>query len=173
MEEICDNIDAILLAAFPGQGLNPYGLCELVKKDGKPNPVQVTPIGNTRKQAQIHDQWNGIFYHRILANNDIIEDEEHSFGATYKKRFNVRMRTVVAYKIKLGERFMFEFAKAFPEKLSTLELTDYKFVHLGQGNLIADHEAVFVQEYGDNSYEKHRTPWNIFALEYDIEFIMC
>jgi hypothetical protein len=173
LEKICDNIDTILMAAFKTKGLKAYGLCELVQKDSKPNPVTVTPINNTRTPAQIHDSFNGIFYHRLLGNNGYVEDLDHSFGDVLRKRFTVRMRTVVAYKIKLGEEFMFEFVKAFPEKLSTAELTDYKFVHLGQGNLIADHEAVFIQEYGNNSYEKHRTSWNIFALEYDIDFILC
>jgi hypothetical protein len=172
LENICNNIDTILLAAFPNESLKAYGLCELVFKDSKPNPVSVTPVANTRVPAQIHDQWNGIFYHRLL-NSGYVEDLDHSFGDVLRKRFTIRMRTVVAYKIVLGEEFIFEFVKAFPEKLSTTELTDYKFVHLGQGNLIADHETVFIQEYGNNSYEKHRTPWNIFALEYDIEFIMC
>lgn len=160
------------MAAFKTKGLKAYGLCELVQKDDKPNPVTVTPINNTRTPAQIHDRFNGIFYHRLLYSN-YVEDLDHSFGDQLRKKFTVRMRVVVAYKIKLGEEFMFEFVAEFPEKLSTTELTDYKFVHLGQGNLIADHEAVFIQEYGNNSYEKHRTSWNIFALEYDIDFILC
>jgi mannitol-1-phosphate/altronate dehydrogenase len=170
LEKICVNIDTILQATFKTKGLKAYGLCELVDKDGKPNPITVD---KKRIPAQIHDRFDGIFYHRILANNPYVEDEEHSFGATLKKKFTVRMRCVVAYKVKLGEEFMFEFANAFPDKLVVTYLPEYKFVHLGQGNLIADHEAVFIQEYGNNSYEKHRTSWNIFALEYDIEFILC
>lgn len=171
MEKIFNNIDNGILETFSNKGLKAYGLCELVHKDGKPNPVMVgrNKKGN-REPAQIHDRQDGIFYHRFLSGS-FTDDEEFSFGDKMARRFIGRVRTVLAYKIQLGEQFIFDFVKAFPDKIDSL--TEYKFVHLSQGTLIADHEAVYIQEYGDNSYEKHRTPWNIYALEYDIEFILC
>lgn len=152
---------------FKDQGLKAYGLCELIQKDGKSNPVTVD---RTRQIAQIHDRYNGIFYHRLLSGS-FQDDEEFSFGKQMSRRFTGRIRTFIAYKVQLGEDFIFSFVKAFPDKINTP--SGYKFVHLSQGTLIADHEAVYNQEYGNNSYEKHRTPWNIYALEYDIEFILC
>jgi hypothetical protein len=141
-----------------------------VTKDKETKPVSVSLDTNKKRPvAEIHDRFNGVFYHRIL-NSPWVLDEEFSFGATMAKRHQVRTRTVLAYKTQLGENFIFDFVKAFPEKLT---LTGYKFVTLEEGTLIADHEAVYNQEYGNNSYEKHRIAWNIFALEYDIDFILC
>jgi hypothetical protein len=77
---------------------------------------------------------------------------------------------VIALKHSLGEEFIFEFINEIPDKIS---ITGYKFVHLQPGTLIADHEAVYNQEYGQSSYDKHRISWNIFALEYDIDFMLC
>jgi hypothetical protein len=156
---------------FPDKGLKAYGLCELVQKDSKPNPVSVVRNKNgDREPAQIHDRFNGIFYHRLLSGN-FADDEDYTFGKKVARRFTGRIRTVLAYKIQLGEKFILDFIDAFPGKIDSIG--GYKFVHLSQGTLIADHEAVYNQEYGNNSYEKHRTPWNIYALEYDIEFILC
>lgn len=171
METLLNEIDALLLATFKDKGLKAYGLCELVTKDDKPNPVTVSLDAKkkSRTVAEIHDRFNGIFYHREL-NGNWREDEEFSFGDSLSKRHQKRIRTVLAYKTKLGEGFITDFVTAFPDKIT---ITDYKFVFLTQGTLIADHEAVFTQEYGNASYEKHRIDWNVYALEYDIEFIKC
>lgn len=171
MEEILNEIDTNLLATFKDKGLKAYGYCELVIKDGRPNPISCTPVkGDKRRVAEIHDQYNGIFYHRLLASSPAQDDEDFSFGDTLSKRFALRMRTVCATKVKLGEDFFIDFTNAFPDKIT---LTGYKFVFLSQGTVIADHEAVYNQEYGDQSYDKHRTSWNIFAFEYDLSFIKC
>jgi hypothetical protein len=169
--KIFDNIDQTLQAAFKNSGLKAYGLCELVEKDKKPNPVSVEVKPNkTRELAQIHDRYDGIFSHRIVGGS-FTDDDDFTFGKRAARRFSGRARTVLAYKIKLGEDFIFSFVNTFPDRVSSL--SEYKFVHLSQGTLIADHEAVYIQEYGNNSYEKHRTSWNIYAFEYDIEFILC
>jgi hypothetical protein len=168
LEEILNSLDASLLSTFKDKGLKAYGLCELITKDDKVNPVTVD---KDRKQAQIHDRFNGIFYHRLLQSFPVEDSEEFSFGIALSKKFVVRIRTFIAYKVQLGEKFIFDFVDAIPDRIEGL--TDYKFVLLDSGQLIADHEAVFIQEYGNHSYEKHRTSWNIFALEYDLEFILC
>lgn len=171
MEEILNNLDTNLLSTFNDKGLKSYGYCELIQKDGKVNPVtcSLTATKKGRITAEIHDRFNGIFYHRLL-NSPWSEDEDFTFGQTMAKRFVCRMRTVIAYKIQLGEDFIFDFIKAMPDRIS---VDGYKFVTFSSGTLIADHESVSTQEYGAIPYEKHRTPWNIFALEYDIEFIKC
>lgn len=166
MEKILNSLDLNLQATFKNKGLKAYGYCELIQKDGKPNPVHVQ---DRNVVASIHDRFNGIFYHRLL-NSPWNEDEDFSFGNKISKRFRCRIRTVIAHKVKVGESFIFDFIKAMPEKLS---VDGFKFVLLSEGTLIADHESVSNQEYGAIPYEKHRTPWNIFALEYDIEFIKC
>jgi len=171
LETILNDIDQGLLETFAGKGLKAYGYCELVTKDDKPNPVTCTlKQGEKRESAQIHDKWNGIFYHRLLNSFPAQDDEEFSFGNRISKRFSLRVRTVLAHKVQLGENFFIDFFNAFPDKMT---ISGYKFVFLSQGTIIADHEGVYNQEYGDQSYNKHRTAWNIFAFEYDLEFIKC
>ncbi len=149
-------------------GLKAYGLCELVLKDNQPNPVT---YDLKREQAQIHDRYDGIFYHRLL-NSESNEDLDMSFGVYILDRTLARFRIVLAHKVKLGEGFVMDFAKAMPKKI---DLTNYKFIHRSANlTIIADHEAVYNQEYGQSTpYERHRTTWNIYALEYNLEFIEC
>lgn len=173
MEEILSNIDAYLLETFKSSGLKAYGFCELVTKDGKPNPVTCSlKKGEKREMAQIHDQWNGIFYHRMLPSAPAEEDEEFSFGIKMARRQRIRMRMVIAHKVKLGEDLIFQIIEAFPDRR---EIDGYKFVFLNQGTLNTDHQGIYIEEYGNDqtTYNKHRTTWNIYAFEYDLEFIKC
>jgi hypothetical protein len=166
LETILNELDRQLLATFKNDGLKAYGFCELVSKGDSIQPVT---CNKDRIHAAINDRYDGIFYHRQLANAPITEDEEFSFGRL-KLRFQPRIRTVIALKHRKGEEFIFSFIEAIPEKII---LSGYKFVLLTPGTLIADQEAVVNQEYGQIAYEKHRTSWNIYALEYDIDFMLC
>ena len=168
MEKICLEIDKAILAALPSSGLKAYGLCELIKKSKQYHPVTVD---KTRQQAQINDSFDGIFYHRML-NSNVTEDEENSFGLELSDKVFARLRTFCAFKVKLGEEFIFDFIKTIPRKIT---LTDFKFIHRSASvDLIADHEGVYNQEYGETTpYEHHRVAWNIWAVEYNIEFILC
>ena len=168
MEKICREIDTCILAALPTAGLKAYGLCELVSKSDQQNPVTVD---KTRKQAAFVDTQNGHFYHRFISGNST-EDEDMSFGIDISDRVSPRMRIFLAYKIQLGEEFVFDFIKAIPKKMA---LDGYKFVHRSSSvDLITDHEAVYNQEYNEKTaYERHRTTHNIFAIEYNLEFIKC
>ena len=168
MEKICREIDKAILAALPSSGLKAYGLCELVTKDKQQHPITVDL---TRQQAQIHDKFDGIFYHRFLSSAPT-EDTENSFGLQFQDRIVSRLRTFCAFKVKLGEDFIFDFINAIPRKTT---MPGFKFIHRSSTlDLIADHEAVYNQEYGDTTpYEKHRTTYNIYAIEYGIEFTLC
>jgi len=167
LEKICNEIDKAILSELPTSGIKTYGLCELVKKGKTQHPVT---YDKTRVQAEIRDNFDAIIYHRIL-NSDVQEDEDMSFGLELSDKVNLRLRTFVASKVHLGENFILDVMKAIPKKVI---LDGFKFIHRASSiSLNADHEAVYVQEYGDNSYEKHRTPWNIYALEYNFEFIEC
>ena len=168
MEKICHEIDKAVLAALPHAGLKAYGLCELITKGKQRHPVTVD---KTRKQAEIHDAFDGIFYHRFL-NANPTEDLEFSFGIDITDRISARLRTFIAYKVKLGEEFIFQFAQAIPKRMT---IDGYKLIQRsGQIDLIAYHEGVYNQEYTEGTpYEKHRTTYNIYAIEYNIEFILC
>lgn len=168
MEKICRELDKAILSALPDKGLKAYGLCELVTKGKQPHPITVDL---TRKQAEIHDSFNGIFYHRFLSASPS-EDLDNSFGLEISDRVVSRLRTFIAFKVKLGEEFIFDFLNVIPRRIT---LDGFKFIQRSSSmDLIADHESVYNQEYGESTpYEKHRTTWNIYALEYNIEFILC
>ena len=140
MEKICLEVDKAILSELPSSGLKAYGLCELVLKDNQPHPVT---YDLKRTQAQIHDRYDGIFYHRLL-NSESQEDLDMSFGVDILDRTLARFRIVLAYKVQLGENFIMDFVRAIPKKI---ELDNYKFIHRSQGvTLIADHEGVYNQE---------------------------
>jgi hypothetical protein len=168
LEKICNSIDLEILKALPNAGLKAYGLCELIKKGDQQNPVTVD---STRKIASFVDSMNGHFYHRLLNSNQN-EDEDMSFGDELIIKTAARIRTVLAYKIKLGEEFIFDFINAIPQKT---KMDGYKFIHRSVAiDLIVDHEGVYNQEYNETTaYERHRTTYNIFAIEYNLEFIKC
>jgi hypothetical protein len=167
LEKICLEIDKAILAALPSAGLKAHGLCELVTKNKQVNPIT---CDIKRKQADIHDGFNGIFYHRFLSAVPD-EDEDFSFGITMSDRIRARLRTFVAYKVHLGEEFIFDFIKAIPKKI---EIPGYRFIHRSPAvDLNANHEDVYAQEYGNTNYEHHRTVYNINAIEYNMEFIIC
>lgn len=167
MEKICNKIDQAILAELPSSGIKAYGFCELVTKSKTQHPVT---YDTTRQPAEIRDSFDAIIYHRLL-NSDVAEDEDMSFGLELSDIVSLRFRTFVASKVHMGENFILKVMNAIPKKI---DLEGFKFIHRASSvSINADHEAVYVQEYGDNSYEKHRTPWNIYALEYNFEFIEC
>lgn len=145
-----------------------YGLCELIKKADQQTPVSVDV---TRKPATFNSAMNGHFYHRLVSSSQA-EDVDMSFGVDISDRVSPRLRTFIAYKIALGEEFIFDFISAIPKKVV---MDGYKFIHRSSSlDLIVDHEAVYNQEYGETTpYERHRTVYNIFAVEYNLDFILC
>lgn len=169
MEKICLEFDKCILSSLPADsGLKAYGLCELVKKGDQQEPVTVD---KQRKPAAFVDSQNGHFYWRFISGVEA-QDEEFSFGIDIADRVSPRLRIFLAHKIKLGEEFVFDFINAIPRKLS---LDGYKFIHRGsQIDLITDHEGVYNQEYNETTaYERHRTTHNIYAIEFNLEFIKC
>jgi hypothetical protein len=167
LEKICSSIDKAILETLCNKGLKAYGLCELVSKGDQQHPVTYDV---KREQAQIHDRFEGIFYHRLLS-IESAEDEDMSFGLDILDRTQARFRIFLAYKVHLGERFVIDFKNAIPKKI---ELDGYKFIHRSATvSTLSDHETIYNQEYGATSYERHRTPWNIYAFEYNLEFVEC
>lgn len=166
MTEIIDAIDASLNTRFAGEGLKSYGLAELVKKGEQVHPVTI----DKREQIAINDRWEGIVYHRILSGG-VAPSEDDSFGATIAKMQSIRIRTVLATKVKKGENFRFEFANAIPEILT---VDNFRRIDVSENmTMIEDQEGIYLQEFGGGDYEKHINSWNINAFEYDVAFVVC
>lgn len=172
MKEICDKLDSELLAALPNEGIRFFGLSQLVTKSDQPHPVTI----EDNKQVSIDDKYNAICYHRLNGTASFGESEEQDFGRSTGRKRVQPMRTVVAHKVHLGEEWIDTFLNEIPESLDVEDgggLDLYEFVDITGLTLVVDQEGIYAQEFGEGGYEKHRIPWNIYAVEYNIEFIRC
>lgn len=165
MTDILTNLDETMLGIFPNEGIKFFGLCQQVKKNDQVHPVTI----EEKKQVSIIDRWNAIVFHR-LENIGFSEDELQQFGRSSGRKLVQNVRTIVAVKAKKGEDWIYEFTQNIPEKVT---LADYEFIDINDINITIDQEAVYNAEFGENSYEKHIQDWNIYALEYGIEFLKC
>jgi hypothetical protein len=167
LKDICDQIDAYILTKLSCDGIKFFGFAELVKKTDQYHPVTIPD----RKQVAIDDRFDGIMYHRILSSG-LTQPEEWQRGNISLSLFSSRMRTLLALKVKkFAEEYIFDFNKAMPD---VLDIDGYHLVDVTNNvGIITDQEAVYKTEFGDNSYEKHILNWNIYAIEYNVEFIKC
>lgn len=172
MKEICDELDKVLIGVFPSDGLHLSGLCQLVIKGTQVHPVTV----EDNKQVSISDNWDVLCYHRLNGKADYPESDEQDFGRSTGRKVIQPMRTVIAHKVKKGEEWIYDFLKGWPESLDVEDgegLDLYEFVDITGMGLEVDQEGIYTVEFGGGDYEKHRIPWNIYAIEYNIEFIRC
>ena len=172
MKEICDKLDEVLLTALPNEGIRFFGLSQLVLKEAQPHPVTI----QDNKQVSIDDKYNAICFHRLNGNASFSESEEQDFGRSTGRKRVQPMRTFIAHKVEKGEEWIDTFLNEIPESLdiedgSGLDL--YEFVDITNIVVDTDQVGIYETEFGEGGYEKHRISWNIYALEYDIEFIRC
>lgn len=165
MKLIMDQLDSDMLGLLPNEGIRFFGLAQLVTKDDQPNPVTI----EDNKQIAINDRYEAIVYHRIL-NGSLAPAEDRQFGTKLGRKMIQNMRTIVAYKAGKGEEWIQTFCNNFPEEVN---VSGYDFIDIPDLSLIADQVAVYNAEFGINNYEKHIQDWNIYALEYSVEFIKC
>jgi len=172
LKDICDQLDKVLIGEFPSDGIHFEGLCRLVTKSNQPHPVTV----QDNKQVSIQDNWDILCYHRLNGQASFEESDEQDFGRSTGRKMIQPVRTVIAHKIKKGEEWIYDFCNGWPESLDVEDgsgLDLYEFVDITSMALNVDQEGIYIQEFGESGYEKHRIPWNIYAIEYNIEFIRC
>lgn len=165
MTDILTKLDDTLLGIFPNEGIKFFGLCDLVIKSDQVHPVTI----EGKEQVAINDRWDAIVFHR-LGSGTFNPSDEQAFGRKTGKKLSQQVRTVVCVKAKKGEDWIFTFTEAIPE---TLTVVDYEFINIEEINLITDQVSVHNTEFGETNYEKHIQTWNIYALEYAIEFDKC
>lgn len=172
MKEICDKLDEILLAALPNEGIRFFGLCQPVLKNDQTHPVTI----EDNKQVSLDDKYKAICFHRLNGTADIPESEEQDFGRSTGRKRSQPMRLFIAHKVIMGEEWIDTFWKEIPETLDVEDgsgLDIYEFVDITNLSLDTNQVEIYNTEFGDNNYEKHRIPWNIYAIEYNVEFIRC
>lgn len=182
MNEVVDHIDAQYLSLYPEYKF--WGLSEIVTKAKDRFPVQCVPVNGNREKVCLDDSYDCVVWHRQISATRI-ENEEESFGLVLQKEFNVILRTIVAYKIELGEEFMFDFIDNFPNANtnsgsfdSTFDITfqglsGYLVLDAEPGDINLDHEAIARDEEIHTQYNQHRICWNIFTFDNTFRFILC
>lgn len=170
MKDICNKLDAILLSSFPNDGIEFNGLCQLVTKTTQTHPATIPD----NKQVSIDQKFDVVTYHRIINDAIFNENEEQDFGRSTGRTLVQPMIMVVASKAKKGEEWIYGFMQGFPESIETDGLSEtYDFIDIKNMALEVDHEGIYNREFGDGDYEKHRIPWNLYAIRYDVTFQRC
>lgn len=173
MKDICDKLDSVLLGALPSEGIRFFGLSQLVLKNDQPHPATV----QDNIQVSIDDKYNAICFHRLNGQGQFVESEEQDFGRSTGRKRVQPMRTFIAHKVTMGEEWIDTFLNEIPESLDVEDgsgLDLYEFVDITNIAVDTDQVGIYETEFGSTGgYEKHRIPWNIYAIEYDIEFIRC
>lgn len=158
-----------------------YGYCELMHKTEKgsdqPMPVKVVDGNSNRVEfAALDDRYQLITWFRlpgIIDLQDEIDGENWAFGLDSGEVQRANLRWIIAHRVELGERWIFDFVKALPKKF---KIDGYQIIHIDKSGITldADHEAIYNTELGRTVYEKHRFTWNIYALSpIGVEYILC
>jgi hypothetical protein len=175
MTDIIEAIDSYTADFLSDYTLKNWGFCELMKKSaGEGNveqPIPVTIPG--RKQVSLLDNYQVVTWIRQTATVSFEDAPDWSFGRKEARNAKMPLRIVFANKTTISnpERLVYEYLTDFPSKLS---VADYQFVHVdGDPTIDPDHESIYREELGNTVYEKHRFNWNVYAINVNIQFIIC
>lgn len=175
MTEIIQAIDDYTADYFSNNLVKNWGFCELMNKsagEGSANqPIPVTIPG--RKQVSILDTYEIVTWIRLTDRVTYEGNEDWSFGKNEARYANMPLRMVFANKTSLAdsENLVFDFIQNFPSKIS---VPNYQFIFIGANQAVdPDHEAIYNSELGNTVYEKHRFNWNIYAINLNVQFIIC
>lgn len=156
-----------------------FGFCELMYKSAKDTRGVVGTSGSQpipvtipeRKQVSLNDKFDLMTWVRWVEPARFDLSEDWSFGRNESEEGSLTLRIVVAHKVALGENLIFTFARGLPRKL---DLSGYRYVFMnGRPNINPDHETIYRTELGETVYERHRFPWNIYAIDVTFNFIEC
>lgn len=156
-----------------------YGFCELMHKteagSDQPLPVKVVDGSSNRREfAALDDRYKVITWFRLgsVDFQDEIDGENWAFGLSSGDVQKPTLRWVIAHRVELGERWIYDFLKAIPRQF---KIEGYQIIHIDKPGMVldTDHEAIYNTELGKTVYEKHRFTWNIYALNLGVEYILC
>jgi hypothetical protein len=174
MRDIVSKIDAFTTAFmaehYPSSTSRLFGYCELTQQ--KDQPIVATINGTAdRNKACLDDQYDLVTWVRLPGNIRTAPSEEDNWGLKEGRRQNASLRWIVAHKVELGEEFIHVLLQDLPGSFPT---AGYHFVLIDPTiNVDADHEKIYETELGKTNYEKHRFNWNIYAVELNVEYIVC
>jgi hypothetical protein len=162
-----------LAESYPDATSRLYGYTELVRKKDQPMPVIIngTADRSVGGQISLNDQYDVITWVRLPGTIRTVTSEQDMWGLKEGRRQQVTLRWIIAHKVTLGENFIIDILQHVP---GDFQIDGYQFVLVSPDiNVDADHEAVYTTELGETVYEKHRFDWNIYAVELQLEYIVC
>jgi hypothetical protein len=175
MTGIIEAIDRYTSEFLSGYTLKNWGFCELMKKSAGEGsveqPIPVTIPG--RKPVSLLDTYQVVTWIRQTDRVSFEDAPEWSFGKSEARLATAPLRIVFANKISISnpERLVYDYVNSFPSKFSVV---DYQLVFVnGNPSVDPDHESIYREELGNTVYEKHRFPWNVYAINVNIQFIIC
>lgn len=171
MKEIIDYIDEQLHECFPEA--QAMGICHLIEDD-KAEKYPST-LETKAKAVYPDDRYQILFYHRLL-NSSPEASEDFSFGRKKSLLTNQTIRTVVFHKMEYDDlSFIDDFINALPDIFELDQSPpEYKMLNIPKEvSLIRDSTAIWEDEYSESYKDKYQKVWNIYAIEYDVQFIKC
>jgi len=179
MIDIVDQIDQWTSSRYPSVNKRLWGYCELMTKTtGTPSSDQPMPVKIINGQADrgtnqvsLDDRYELITWVRLTNGPFRVANEDDEWGIKEGNRKSATLRFVIAHKVELGENLIIELLRDFPDRFT---IDGYDFVYIDADiDTDSDHESVYETELGKTAYEKHRFNWNIYALEIEVEFVLC
>src|SRR5688572_1897603 len=179
MIDIAEKIDEWTATEYPAVDKKLWGLCELITKTtGTPSADQPMPVKIINGQADrgtnqvsLDDKYSLITWIRLESGPSPIANEDDQWGLKEGSRMNATLRWVIAHKVELGENFILELLRDLPDRFT---IEGYEFVYISADiDTDSDHDQIYLTELGKNNYERHRFNWNLYAIELNVEFIMC
>jgi hypothetical protein len=164
MTDLIENIDCAICSCVAG--LN-HGLARLILDDKGPHyPIRV----KDNKKVTPEDKFKVMWYHRLLDASPA-DSEFLSFGRTFARLTDQRIRMVVVSEISLGEGVIDSMIYTLPEKIS---LSAYRYAHTGSDfTLIRDQQSIWETEWGNAYKDKYQMRYNLYALEYSLQYEKC
>lgn len=154
-----------------------WGFCELAHRtvDNKDQPTVMTVNGTSdRENVTLDDRYQLITWFRIVNSitlSNEISGNDWAFGFDSGHVQKGQLRWVIAHIVELGEELIYNFARQIPDKF-TINGYQVAFVDRESVSIDHDHETIYRTELGDTVYEKHRFPWNIYVVTFDVEYIL-
>lgn len=146
-----------------------HGLAQLVTIGDHP---QATTIPDNKRIA-LEEPLDLITWIRQSEDISTEVNPGMQFGRTPRVYQILPLRWVIAHKAYLGEDLILEINSSLPRMFKDV---NFKFLAVDDVRTIeTDHEAIHNAELGQTSvtYQKHRIPWNFFAINLRIQFILC
>lgn len=166
MTDLIEHIDNQIKACIKEARM--YGICHIVQGDNEQYPCTLEE--RSEYKAVPDNRFLVTIYHRLL-NGNLDEREDLSFGKNPTRQTNQQIRTVVFIKMSEPLNRIDDIINAIPD---IIEDDCYKSINVSKEvTLIRDAAAIWAAEFGDAYADKYQKEFNVYALEYNLEYIKC